>query len=79
MKHSIIYPELGEKTSATIEFSCSHCGGYYLTTDLDLKGRGIRKVGNGEHHKRGKKTYQATELAFEKLKKQYDTCYIALL
>ena len=79
MKSTMIYPELGEKTNATIEYKCSYNGGLYLTTDLNLKGRGIKMVGDGSTHKRNKKTYQVTSNAFEILKKQYDTCYIALL
>jgi hypothetical protein len=79
MTNAIIYPELGEKTSATIEYSCSYNGGFYLTTDLELKGRGIKMAGDGSDHKRNKKTYQVTENAFEKLKSKYDVCYIASL
>lgn len=79
MNTAMIYPELGEKTNATIEYKCSYNGGFYLTTDLNLKGRGIKMVGDGSNHKRNKKTYQVTAKAFERLKKENDTCYIALL
>lgn len=41
----MIYPELGEVTNATIEYKCSHSGGFYLTTELVLKGRGIKYNG----------------------------------
>ena len=58
MKTTMIYPELGEKTNATIEYKCSYNGGFYLTNDLNLKGRGIKMVGDGSTHKRNKKTYQ---------------------
>lgn len=75
----IIYPELGEKTDATIEYTCSHNGGFYVTTDLSLSGRGIKMRGDGSTHARGKKTYHMTEFAFSKIKKQYSNCYIALL
>jgi hypothetical protein len=79
METTIIYPELKETTNAQIEYKCSHSGGYYLTTDLLLSGRGIKIIGDGTDHKRGKKTYQATERAFELLKQKYICCYIALL
>ena len=79
MISTMIYPELGEKTTATIEYSCSHSGGYYLTTDLELSGRGIKMNGDGSNHRRSKKTYQVTEIAFNKLKERHDTCYMANL
>ena len=79
MTTSMIYPELGETTNSTIEFKCSYNGGFYLTTDLNLTGRGIRMSGDGSNHKRGKKTYHVTESAFDKLKNKYDTCFIASL
>lgn len=78
-EYSVIYPELGEITNATIEYKCSHSGGFYLTTELVLKGRGIKMVGDGSEHARKKKTYQVTTKAFDILKNQYDACYIALL
>lgn len=76
---SVIYPELGEVTNAAIECKCSHSGGFYLTTDIHLKGRGIKMVGDGKDHARKKKTYQVTNTAFKILKQKYDTCFIALL
>lgn len=79
MNSTMIYPELGQTTNATIEFKCSHVGGFYLTTDLELKGRGIKSIGDGSTHKRNKKTYQVTELAMKALKMKYDTCFIANL
>jgi len=79
MNSTMIYPELGEKTNATIEYKCSYNGGFYLTTDLTLTGRGIKMVGDGSTHKRNKKTYQVTAKAFDVLKQKYDSCYIALL
>lgn len=45
----------------------------YLTTDILLKGRGIKMSGNGSDHKRGKKTYHCTKSAFNKLKEVYKT------
>jgi len=38
---SMIYPELGETTKAEIEYRASYSNGFYLITDLELKGRGI--------------------------------------
>ena len=79
MTHSVTYSELGETTNATIEFTCSYNGGYYLTTDLELKGRGIKKMSNGENHKRNKKTYKATERALNLLKEKYTSSFMANL
>jgi len=79
MSKSIIYPELGETTNAAIEYKVSYDGIFYVTTDLELKGQGIKKVGNGSQHKRGKKTYIATEKAMNKLKINHEVCYIARL
>ena len=77
MSKSLIYPELGKTTKAAIEYKVSYDGKFYVTTDLDLKGQGIKKVGNGSQHKRGKKTYIATEKAMNKLKKNHEVCYLA--
>jgi hypothetical protein len=74
---SLIYPELGETTKAGIEYRASYSNGFYLTTDLELKGRGITIIGDGSKHKRGKKTYIATEKAMNKLKKNHEVCYLA--
>jgi hypothetical protein len=74
-----IYPELGESTTAQIEYTCAYGGKFYLTTALDLKGRGITANGDGSNHARGLKTFYATEAALDKLKLTYSTCYIALL
>ena len=76
---SLIYPELGETTKAAIEYRASYSNGFYLTTDLELKGRGITIIGDGSEHKRGKKTYIATEKAMNKLKINHEVCYIASL
>lgn len=57
------------KKKELIEWTHGYGGYFYLTTDAELKGRGITKSGNGEDHKRGKKTYHATAAAWEKLKK----------
>jgi hypothetical protein len=62
-------------TTPQIEFTCSYNNGYYLTTDLELKGRGIKKVGERNEHKRNKLTYQVTYVAMNKLEKIYSTQY----
>lgn len=79
MSHTTFYPEMGQTTDAEIVFTVSTGGGYYLTTDLELSGRGITKSGDGSDHRRGKKTYRCTELALAKLKAKYSTAYMATL
>jgi len=76
-----IYPELGENLPKETQIECTiACSGKFrLTTDLQLKGRGIDQTGNGENNKRNKKTYVATEKAFEKIKQQYKCCFISFL
>ena len=76
---TLIYQEMGQTTTADLQYTCSHRGGYYVTTDLDLKGRGIKQTGDGSDHKKGKKTYQITELALELLKTKHSHCYLANL
>ena len=75
----IIYPEMGQTTDAEIEYRCSFGSKFYITTDLNLKGRGITLAGDGSNHKRGKKTYHVTQLVMERLKTEYTCCYIASL
>ncbi|PXX26263.1 hypothetical protein C7967_11524 [Thalassospira sp. 11-3] len=75
----MIYQEMGQTTNAQIEVRTSYNGGLYLTTALDLKGRGIKQSGDGSTHKRGLKTYHATQKAMEKLELQYTTCFMASL
>ena len=77
MSHSTIYPELGKTTKADIEYRASYSNGFYLITDLDLKGRSITIIADGSQHKRGKKTYRATKTAMDKLKKNHEVCYLA--
>ena len=74
-----IYPELGETTTATIEVKCSYGGGFYLTTDEELKGRGVKASGDGSDHKRNKKTYHVTEAAFKKIEASFECCFISSL
>jgi hypothetical protein len=51
-------------------------GGWYVDTDLDLKGRGIHFDGVLDS---GKKCYKVTKLAFEKLKSQYAIAFECFL
>ena len=77
MSQSMIYPELGETTTAAIEYKASYGGGFYPTIDLELKGQGLKLIGNGSAHKRCKKTYIATKTDMHKLKKNHEVCYLA--
>jgi hypothetical protein len=79
MTTQVIYPELNQVANAQIEFTTSYNGGSYITTSLQLSGRGIRQTGNGENHKRGLNTYHVTEAAMTKIKSKYTTTYIASL
>lgn len=79
ISQTIIYPELGETSTAEIQYVGSCTSGYIVTTDLELKGRGIKLSGDGSDHKRGKKTYRVTERALEILKTKYSYCYLANL
>lgn len=79
LESSVTYTELGQKTNAQIEYTIGYGGKYRLITDLALSGRGIKQTGDGSDHKRGKKTYYATEKAFTKLKESYSTSYMASL
>lgn len=82
-------PEMGEqKPKAQIEIKLSHYGKhYYLTTPLELKGRGIKHLmtytANDLHektqHKVGWHKYKATIRATEKLTEQYDMSQESLL
>jgi hypothetical protein len=79
MENAMIYPELGQTTKATIEYSVSYNGGFYVSTSLALSGRGIKQNGDGSSHARGLKTYHVTELALKNLKAKHSACYIASL
>ena len=79
--HTVVYEEIGQKvaTDNQIEFVCSYNNKLFLHTNLELNGRGIKKHSNGENHKRGLKSYYATEKAMDKLKEQYKCTYKASL
>lgn len=57
--------------SNKIEYIPSYGSTYYLTTDVELSGAGIRMADDGRNHKRGKKTYHVTENAWKKIKRKY--------
>jgi hypothetical protein len=80
IRDTLVCPEMGDKIpDATIIYKVSRGGKLYITTDLQLSGRGITRASDGRHSANGKKSYFVTELAFKKLQKQHDTCYIELL
>ena len=74
-------PEMGqEKPDCQMEASRSYYGGYYyIDTPLEIKGRGItflrkyesKHFVHSDNYKVGWNEYRVTELAFEKLEKQY--------
>ena len=74
-----IYPEMNQTTEAQIEVKCSYGGGFYLTTDEILTGRGVKLCGDGSDHKRNKRTYQVTAAAMKKIEKSFTTCFISML
>lgn len=59
-----------------IEYTWSYGGDWYITTDLVLKGRGIKLSNDGSDHKRGKRTYHVTDLAMKTLKSKYNCQYV---
>ena len=62
-------PEMGDrKPSIEMTARVGHYGGYYVTTSVSLKGRGIKPVDTYEN---GKTKYKCTDLAFSKLEAQY--------
>jgi len=66
------YTELGETSNAQLICSVAFGGKTYINTDDALPNmRGLSMIGDGSDHKQGKKTYMATEAAFNKLKATY--------
>ena len=49
------------------EYIVSYAGKYYVSSNMELKGLGIKKVGTGQDHKRGLKTYLMTQTALKKM------------
>ncbi len=67
---------------AQITYKVSQEGGFYLTVEdesVALNGRGIRQVGDGSTHKRGKRTFTATHAAMDKIEAQYRCAYESVL
>jgi len=57
----------GIKNVLIFEFIVSYGGKYYVSSNMELKGSGIKKIGTGQDHKRGLKTYLMTQTAFKKM------------
>jgi hypothetical protein len=67
------------KNSLIFEYKVSQGGKYYVSTNFELNGIGIKKVGNGQDHRRNLKTYLLSEKALKKLQKLFgkeNTTYI---
>lgn len=68
-------PEMGEQKpqGCQMEAGLNYYGGHYwIKTDLELKGRGIREEASARD---GRRYYTVTKRAFEKLGKQYAISY----
>jgi len=62
-------PEMGDrKPDIEMVARIGHYGGYYVTTNRVLKGRGIKQVDTCQNEKY---RYKCTDLAFSKLETQY--------
>lgn len=62
-------PEMGDrKPDIEMTARIGHYGGYFVTTNRELKGRGIKPV---DTCLAGKFKYKCTDLAFSKLEEQY--------
>ena len=57
----------GIKSVLIFEYIVSYGGKYYVSSNMELKGSGIKKVGPGQDHKRGLKTYLMTQTALKKM------------
>lgn len=62
-----------------IKSKVSYGGGWYISTYLNLSGRGIKLSGDGTGNKKGLRTYHVTKTAFKKLEKKYLIVNIELL
>lgn len=76
MSSTGFYPEMGDKRplDTQIDARLGHYGDhYYLTTDLELKGQGIKLLEDRttEQENVGKYRYIVTIRAYEKLEKLY--------
>lgn len=67
------------KNSLILEYKVSQGGKYYVSSNFELNGIGIKKIGNGQDHRRNLKTYLLSEKALKKLQKLFgeeNTTYI---
>ena len=74
------WPEMGDKKpEAQIEatMSCYGAAHWYLDTPLELKGRGVKYM--GQHPSDGRNRYVVTARAFEKIKEQYSVSQVCYL
>ncbi len=79
MASTVCYTGMNGTTNAEIEYKVGSFGGFYLHTKLELKGRGIKFLSDGTNHKRNLSSYRVTENAMNKLKENYNCCYMASL
>ena len=49
------------------EYIVSYDGKYYVSSNMELRGFRIKKVGTGQDHKRGLKTYIMSQAALKKM------------
>lgn len=65
-----------EQQKIEMRASIGHYGNYYIDTKMTLKGRGIKLISDHYIHVRDgrieENCYKVTDLAFAKLKAQYD-------
>jgi hypothetical protein len=82
------YPEMREpKPAAEIEARIGHYGGWFITTPLVLKGRGIKHLGTltadqltrEGQRKVGWHEYRVSEAAFQRLAERHDISTACLL
>lgn len=70
-------PEMGQmKVSCQLEVTIGHYGGYYIRTQAELRGRGIKLVDTTET---GVKRYKVSDIAFQKLESEYSMSMERLL
>ena len=83
------HPEMGEqKPEAQIEATIGHYGGWFLKSQIELKGRGVKFLGTIEASQLRPKApqihvgwhkYKVTDLAFEKICKAHRVSHAMLL
>lgn len=69
----IYCPEMGQKKpAAQIDARLAYYGGWFIYTELELKGQGIRPEGTDS---KGRNRYKVTDRAFSKLENQYSIAF----